>query len=594
MACRRLTDDGDNHASLTWINVATGVGRDKARSVYAMRQDPDQFDVIVLGAGAGGMTAAAVAAAEHLRVLLLEKASVVGGTTAISGGMVWIPNNPKMAAIGRADSRADAETYLAATIPGTADDTLRTAFLDHANQAIAYLEANTSVRLRPVQTYPDYHPDLPGATLGGRVLEPVPFDGRALGAQFRLLRKPLPEFMLFSGMMIERPDVAHFRRVFRSPRSALRVARLLLRYAKERCFLDRGATLCLGNALVARLLHSLRQLQVELRCGSGAAGLVVEDGTAVGVTVAGRTLRARRGIVLATGGFSHDRALRARLLPAKAGMTSAASPDNTGDGIRIGLAAGGQLGEGEAGNAFWTPVSCFRRPDGSDGVFPHILTDRAKPGMIAVNQAGRRFTNEAVSYHAFVQAMFRADNVSPSVPAYLVCDRKALWAYGLGAVKPFTLSLRRPIESGYLVQANTIATLGDQLGIDSGALVRTVASYNKDAMQGQDRAFGRGGDAYQRHVGDSDHAPNPCVAPIETPPFYAVTLRPGDLGTSTGLVTDASARVLGADGAPIRHLYACGNDMNSLMRGAYPGPGITLGPALTFGYLAARDIAAGA
>jgi succinate dehydrogenase/fumarate reductase flavoprotein subunit len=559
-----------------------------------MQQDPDAFDVIVLGAGAGGMTAAAVAAAEHLRVLLLEKAPVVGGTTAISGGMVWIPNNPKMAAVGRVDSRAEAEAYLASTIPGTTDDKLRSAFLDHANEAIAFLEANTAVQLRPVATYPDYYPDLPGATLGGRVLEPVPFDGRALGAQFSLLRKPLPEFMLFGGMMIERPDVPHFRRAARSPRSALRVARLLLRYAKERCSLDRGATLCLGNALVARLLLSLRQLHVELRLGAGASGLVIEDGTAVGVTVAGRTLRAGRGIVLATGGFSHDPALRARLLPPKAGMVSAASPDNTGDGIRFGLAAGGELGEGEAGNAFWTPVSCFRRPDGSDAVFPHILTDRAKPGMIAVNQAGMRFTNEAISYHAFVQAMFRADNASPSIPAYLICDRKALWAYGLGTVKPFALSLRRPIESGYLVQADSLAALAARLGIDPPKLTRTVADYNEDAAQGQDRAFGRGGDAYQRHLGDADHAPNPCVAPLVTPPFYAVTLRPGDLGTSAGLVTDAAARVLGADGAPIRHLYACGNDMNSLMRGAYPGPGITLGPALTFGYLAARAIAADA
>ncbi len=298
--------------------------------------------------------------------------------------------------------------------------------------------------------------------------------------------------------------------------------------------------------------------------------------------------------MLATGGFSHDPALRARLLPAKAGMFSAAAPDNTGDGIRYGLAAGGELGEGAAGNAFWAPVSCFRRPDGSDGVFPHVLTDRGKPGMIAVNQAGMRFANEAVSYHAFVQAMFRADNSSPSIPAYLVCDRKALWTYGLGAVKPFTLSLSWPLESGYLAQAGSIAALAVRLGIDPDALGNTVARYNHDAAEGQDCAFGRGGDAYQRHVGDADHAPNPCVAPIVTPPFYAVALRPGDLGTSAGLVTDAAARVLGADGAPIRHLYACGNDMNSLMRGAYPGPGITLGPALTFGYLAARDIVAGA
>lgn len=558
-----------------------------------MQSGLDSFDVIVVGAGAGGMTAAAVAAHEHLRVLVLEKAPVIGGTTAISGGMVWVPDNPKMAAVGRTDSRDAAETYLAATIPGPADDPLRSAFLDHANAAVAYLEANTAVRLKPVATYPDYCPDLPGATLGGRVLEPEPFDARRLGEQVGLLRRPIPEFTLFGGMMLDRADIPHFRRMTRSPRSALRVMRLLLRYGWERCFLDRGATLYLGNALAARLLYSLQHLGVDLRCGAGAAGLVIEDGVAVGVRLDGQTLRARRGIVLATGGFSHDPALRARLLPAKAGALSAASPDNAGEGIRLGLAAGGELGEGAAGNAFWTPASCFRRPDGSPGIFPHILTDRGKPGFIAVNQAGERFANEAISYHAFVEAMFRADNQSPAIPAYLICDRNALWTYGLGAVKPFTRALRGPIESGYLVTADTIAGLAVRLGIDAPRLERTVADYNEGAAAGVDRAFGRGGNAYQRHVGDADHKPNPCVAPLRSPPFYAVALYPADLGTAAGLVTDARARVLGADGAPIPGLYACGNDMASLMRGAYPGPGITLGPALTFGYLAARDIATG-
>lgn len=558
-----------------------------------MQQDRDAFDVIVVGAGAGGMTAACVAASEGLSVLVLEKAEVVGGTTALSGGVVWIPNNAKMAAVGRSDSRADVESYLANTIPGPAEDPLRAAFLDHGNEAITYLEAKTSVRFRPIATYPDYYPELPGATLGGRALEPEPFDGRSLGAQFQLLRKPIPEFTLFGGMMLDRADIPHFRRAWHSPRSALKVARLLLRYGKERLFLDRGATLYLGNALVARLLQSILTLQVTLRCGSGAAGLVVEEGAAVGVAVDGQTLRARRGVVLATGGFSHDPELRARLLPPKVGAYSAASPDNTGDGIRLGCAAGGRIEEGTQGNAFWTPLSTFRRTDSSQGVFPHILTDRGKPGMIAVNRGGERFTNEAVSYHRFVQAMFRADNESPAIPAYLICDKKALWTYGLGAVKPFALRLRPFVESGYLAQADSIAGLAAQLGIDSDSLVRTVAEYNKGAVEGQDPAFGRGENAYQRHVGDSDHKPNPCVAPIVTPPFYGVALYPGDLGTSAGLLTDAAARVLGAERAPIRGLYACGNDMSSLMRGAYPGPGITLGPALTFGYLAAREIASG-
>jgi len=554
------------------------------------REKSDDFDVIVLGAGAGGMTAAAVAAAAGMRVLVLEKTALIGGTTAFSGGMIWMPNNPKMAAVGRADSRAATEAYLAATIPGPADDPARDAFLDHGNEAVAWLEANTAVRLRPVANYPDYYPDLPGATLGGRVLEPEPFDGRTLGAAFALLRPPLPEFTLFGGMMLDRADIPHFRHAFRSPRSAARVARLLARHAMQRCSSPRGTTLYLGNALAARLLVSLRQRNVEIRTDSGASELVIENARVIGVTVSGRLLKARRGVVLATGGFSHDPALRAQLLRPRAGTLSAASPGNAGDGIRMGLAAGAVLGWGEAGNAFWTPVSKFRRHDGSDAVFPHIMTDRGKPGMIAVNRAGVRFTNEAVSYHAFVQAMFAAGN---AIPAFLICDRAALWRYGLGEVKPFALSLRGPIESGALIRAGGIAELAERFGIDAARLVRTVAEFNEHAARGKDFAFGRGGDAYQRHVGDSDHRPNPCVAPIVTPPFFGVALYPADLGTSAGLVTDAAARVLDAAGAPIGGLYTCGNDMNSLMRGAYPGPGITLGPALTFGYLAAKAIAAG-
>jgi succinate dehydrogenase/fumarate reductase flavoprotein subunit len=554
------------------------------------RDNSDDFDVIVVGAGAGGMTAATVAAAAGMRVLLLEKASVIGGTTACSGGMVWIPNNPKMVAVGRADSRGAAETYLAATIPGGPDDPLRAAFLDRGNEAISWLETNTAVRLRPVANYPDYYPDLPGATLGGRVLEPEPFDGRVLGDDFARLRWPLPEFMLFGGMMLDRADIPHFRHALRSPRSAARVARLLARYAAQRCSSPRGTTLYLGNALAAQLLSSLRQHKVTLLLGAAVSGLVVEDGRAIGVIVSGRAMRARHGVVLATGGFSHDPALRARLLPEGAGMLSAASPGDTGDGIRMGLAAGAVLGSGAAGNAFWTPVSRFRRRDGSDAVFPHIMTDRGKPGMIAVNRAGARFANEAVSYHAFVQAMFAADD---AIPAFLICDRAALWRYGLGKVKPFALSLREPIESGALIRADSIGGLAERFGIDAARLTRTVAEFNEHAARGEDFAFGRGGDAYQRHVGDGDHRPNPCVAPIVTPSFFGVALYPADLGTSAGLVTDAAARVLDAAGAPIGGLYACGNDMNALMRGAYPGPGITLGPALTFGYVAARTIAAG-
>jgi succinate dehydrogenase/fumarate reductase flavoprotein subunit len=532
-------------------------------------------------------------------VLLIEKSTQVGGTTAVSGGMVWIPANAKMAEAGIADTREQAQVYLRHCVPGSFNEHLRSTFLARADAAIAYLERNTSVRLKPVANYPDYYPDLPGATRGGRVLEPVAFDGRMLGQNFRRLRRPLPEFMLFGGMMVDRADIPHFRNAGRSFFSAARVARLIARYGWQRLFADRGTSLYLGNALAARLLHSLLRLNVELALNTEVAGVIYASGKVAGVTImrvrnaeAGRKdIRASRGVVLATGGFSQDPQMRARHLPAGAGILSAACSSITGDGLRLGMAAGGRMCEENAENAFWTPVSRFTRRDGSRGVFPHTVTDRGKPGVIAVNRSGRRFSNEAQSYHEFVRAMFRGDNDGPCIPAYLICDRRFLWRYGLGAVKPFALSLREHLGNGYLVREQTIGALASALGIDAEPLAATLARYNEGARHGIDPEFGRGGNAYQRYLGDADHRPNPCVAPIEHPPFYAVAIYPGDLGTAAGLLTDENGRVLDGGGTPVGKLYACGNDMNSIMNGAYPGPGITLGPALTFGYLVAKHMA---
>jgi glycine/D-amino acid oxidase-like deaminating enzyme len=555
-----------------------------------------EFDVIVLGAGAGGLAAACVAAAEGLETLLVEKSEFVGGTTAISGGMIWVPANTKMRAAGIEDSVALAREYLDQVAPLRRDGAAREAFLARGPEALDTLEARTELRLQPVTNYPDYYPNAPGATLGGRVLEPVEFDGLRLGRSFALLRPPLPEFTLFGGMMIARPDLPHFRNLTRSPRSALRVARLMAEYAGQRLFASRGTRLVLGNALVARLFKSALDLGVALRLGARATGLVVEDGRVGGVELeaagdAPRRLRARGGVVLATGGFSHDPALRAELLPPTVSAASPVCATNTGDGLRAGLAAGGVLGMDNDHNAFWAPVSRFRRTDETEGVFPHTVADRGKPGIIALGTSGARFTSEAVSYHEFVLAMFRGDARGAAVPAYLICDRRSLWRYGLGAVKPFGVGREAHIASGYLVEATTLADLARRLEIDAPTLEETVATYNADARRGVDSAFGLGSDAYQRFLGDRDHAPNPCMQPIEQPPYYALRLYPSDLGTIAGLLTDGDARVLDRDGRPIEGLYACGNDMNSIMDGAYPGPGITLGPALVFGTLAAQAIA---
>jgi len=283
--------------------------------------------------------------------------------------------------------------------------------------------------------------------------------------------------------------------------------------------------------------------------------------------------------------------LREKFFPAAAGFVSAATTAGTGDGLRLAMAAGANVATRVADPAYWVPASLFKRANGSQGVFPHTVTDRAKPGIIAVNASGQRFVNEAVSYHEFVRAMLRDGNDAAGRPFHLVCDRKFLWSYGLGRIQPFTWNYKRYVESGELIEAPSIAALAEAIGVAASALTATVTNFNTHARDGRDPEFGRGGTIYQRHLGDAGHAPNPCVAPIAQAPFFVLRIYPADLGTAIGLAIDEHARVLREDGSAIAGLYACGNDMSSIMNGNYPGPGITLGPALTFGYIAGRHLA---
>jgi succinate dehydrogenase/fumarate reductase flavoprotein subunit len=552
------------------------------------------WDVIVVGAGAAGLTAACKAAIDGASVLLLEQADVIGGTTAISGGMVWIPANAKMAAIGRPDTLDNARTYLEAVLP-PGDRQRLNAFLSWGDEAVRDLETRTTTfRLQPVTTYPDYYPDLPGATSGGRVLEPEPFDAATLGANFRMLREPLAEFMLFGGMMISRQDIPHLRKFSRSLRSALHVTKLLLRYGRQRLGAPRGTTLYLGNALVGRLLKSALDLGVTIRTAQTVNRLMTDaGGRVIGAEVcdadqARSRQYARRGVILATGGVSHDGETRQHFVPAAAGhLTATVSSGSAPPGATLATDVGAALSPPTGDGAFWVPASTFDRPDGSNGVYPHTVTDRAKPGLVAVGADGRRFVNEAVSYHEFVRAQLA--NADRAIPAWLICDRKFLWKYGLGKVKPFSLSTRADIASGYLKRGNTIMALAEAIKIAPDSLQTTIEAYNEHASRGEDPVFGKGSNIYQRHLGDAENQPNPCVAPILIAPFYAVAVRPADLGMSAGIVTDPQAHVVRSDGSAIDGLYACGNDMASVMEGAYPGPGITLGPAVTFGWLAGRN-----
>jgi len=376
-------------------------------------------------------------------------------------------------------------------------------------------------------------------------------------------------------------------------RSAARVAGLVSAYLVQRLRHPRGTDLVLGNALVARLLKSLFDFKVAIRRDVDVTRLEVRDGRVGGVILAGeggaeRMVAARRAVILATGGFSSDIARRRALLPAGAEELTATPGCGAGDGLALGTDAGGVVETGEFGPAYWVPASHYRRPNGRHVVFPHTITDRGKPGLIAVNADGRRFTNEAVSYHEFVRAMFRDGN---AVPAHLICDRRFLWKYGLGAIRPMTLRLQPYKSAGYLKEAGYIEALAGVLGVEPASLTSTVERFNGDARAGIDQEFGKGENVYQRHTGDADVQPNPCLAPIETPPFYAIAVYPADLGTACGLTVNKNAQVLDANGTAVPGLYACGNDMMSIMQGAYPGPGITIGPALTFGYVAARHAA---
>lgn len=552
-------------------------------------------DVVVVGAGAAGMTAAATAAAHGLSVIVVEKTGFVGGNTSYSGGMVYIPGNDKAAEAGKPDDPAAALAYLDAAVPTPDGRSARERYVARGPEAVRFLEAKTSVRLKGVPFYPDYYPDLDGAAEGFRVLEPVAFDATTLGDWFRKLRPPLPEFTILGGMMVAREDLPHFRNMWRSPAAFARVMQLVLAYALQRTRHHRGSRLVLGNALAGRLLKSLLDLGVEIRTDCAVEEVLTEAGRSTGLRVSeggdSFTIHATKGVILSTGGFSNSTEKRRAWLPGPVSPDSPFAPGSTGDGLDLGVAAGGEVGTDNTNNAYWSPASVYTRADGRKVVYPHTVTDRGKPGSLVVNSAGRRFTNEAVSYHRFGEALLQGNAETGNLPAWIICDSSFIWKYGLGAIIPFTRNLKPYQQAGYLKTADSLSTLAAKLGVDEAGLAATMTRFNADAKAGRDTEFGRGEDVYSRYLGDPDHGPNPCLAPVVKPPFHAIELTLSDLGTVAGLRTDDACQVLGHDGQPIRGLYAVGNDMQSIMRGRYPGPGITLGPALTFGYLAGLHVA---
>jgi len=560
---------------------------------------PDEVvDVLVFGSGAGGLAASLYAAKRGLKVLLCEKSALIGGTTATSGGVLWIPGNRQAKEAGIDDSLDRARTYLRHELGNYYREDLAEAFLESAGPAIDEIEDGTSVAFDLIQS-PDYHPDSPGGVDRGRSIMARRYDGSLMGADFNLVRPPMDRLMVLGGMMVGPDEIPAFVRPLASAAHFKRVVRRVARHALDRLKYGRGAQVSNGNALVARMMHSLRVHGAGIRVDAPLKELIRSGDRVEGAIVAsgGRELRvhARLGVVLATGGFPHDQALRREFSPSFAHDYSMAFEGNTGDGQRAARSVGAVVDTELSNPCLWTPSSLLKERDGKSVPVIYGYLDRGRPGIIAVDPEGRRFVNESNSYHDIVAALFerRASlGVAASAPFHFICDAAFVRTNGLGAIRPWpwSPSLAPFVKNGYIATGRTLTELAEKIGLDPAALAATVERHNAFAKTGKDLDFGKGETSFNRVWGDPKAGPNPNLTPIAKPPYVALPILPATLGTAIGLKTDRDAQVLDASGRVIPGLFACGNELASSMRGFYPGGGITLGPAVVFAYRAIQKV----
>jgi 3-oxosteroid 1-dehydrogenase len=554
-----------------------------------------EVDVLVAGSGAAGLCAALYAAKKGLSVLVCEKSPRLGGTTALSNGMIWVPCSEQALEAGITDSIDQARTYLKGELGDFYREDFVEALLKDGPRSIAELQENTEVRFS-LAAAPDYHSARPGGVDKGRALSPIPYDGRLLKKDFDLIGDPIR--VVLGGMMISSSEINKFLNPFKSWDALLHVAKRLSRYAMDRLRFRRGTELSGGNALIARLLVSLRQRRVDIWTNSPLAEIWMHDGRVSGANIerAGVrvSVRTRCGVILATGGFARNPALRTEISGAHQHSHTLAHFDVTGDGIRLAQQVGASLDTVVASPGFWTPVSLLKSRNEGTTIVPYGWLDRGRPGVIAVGPDGRRFVNESNSYHDVCLGLFNSGYPKDD-RFYFICDYDFVKKRGMGQILPWpwTLSIAKFKKLGYIEVAPTIEDLAKKIGIEPKALAQTVARHNANSEAGVDPEFGRGESAFNRTLGDrSSSTKNPNLGPIKNGPFIALKIVPATLGTAAGLMTDADGRVLASAGNSIQGLFACGNDATSPMRGVYPGAGITIGPAIVFAYRIVKAIAA--
>ncbi|MFC0314592.1 3-oxosteroid 1-dehydrogenase [Gordonia phosphorivorans] len=550
----------------------------------------ETVDVVVVGAGGAGLAAALTAATKGLQTVLIEKSPYWGGSTSRSGGGVWIPNNSVLRRDGVTDTVEDARTYVHSIIGAHAPAENIDTYIDRGPEALDYLMSKSPLELEWVKGYSDYYPEAPGGRVGGRSVEPKPFDARRLGDDLATLhpqytKAPLNMVVLQSDYKWMNVGMRHWRGIAKMAKVAGRFT-----WAKSR----NKKMIAMGAALAAELLLGCRQAGVDLRLSTPMTELLLEDGKVVGVkaTRDGEPIeiRARYGVILGSGGFEHNAEMRAEYQRAPIGTEwTTGAPSNTGDGILAGQKAGADVALMD--DAWWGPT--IPLPKGPW----FALSERNVPGTFMVNERGERFMNESLPYVEAAHQMYggefgQGEGPGANIPAWMIMDQRCRNRYlfaGIPARQPLPKSW---LKSGVVVKANTIAELAEKTGLPVEALTATTERFNGFARTGVDTDFQRGKSGYDNYYGDPTNKPNPNLGVVDKAPFYAIKMVPGDLGTKGGITTDATGRALRADGSVIEGLYASGNTSAPVMGHTYAGPGATIGPAMVFGYLAALDAAA--